>query len=100
MSNSIFDLEQEMLQFANVTDDIDRVTKYFVESSDWEGMDGRLADALMNKYLAIKELYEIKFDTMWNIFEKVCKEYHIAHKLAGFERDEELQSLFDEEEHY
>ena len=30
MSNSIFDLEQEMLQFANVTDDIDRVTKYCI----------------------------------------------------------------------
>ena len=100
MSNSIFDLEQEMLQFANVTDDIDRVTKYFVESSDWEGMDGRLADALMNKYFAIKELYEVKFENMWHTFDKVCKEYHTAHKLAGLERDEELQSLFDEEEHY
>ena len=100
MSNSIFDLEQEMLQFANVTDDIDRVTKYFVESSDWEGMNGRLADALMNKYFAIKELYEVKFETMWHTFEDVCKEYHIARKLAGLERDKELESLFDEEEHY
>ena len=100
MSNSIFDLEQEMLQFANVTDDIDRVTKYFLESSDWEGMDGRLADALMNKYFAIKELYEVKFENMWHTFDKVCKEYHTAHKLAGLERDKELQSLFDEEEHY
>ena len=100
MSNSIFDLEQEMLQFANVTDDIDRVTKYFVESPDWEGMDGRLADALMNKYFAIKELYEVKFETMWHTFEDVCKEYHIARKLAGLERDKELESLFDEEEHY
>ena len=95
MSNSIFDLEQEMLQFANVTDDIDRVTKYFVESSDWEGMDGRLADALMNKYFAIKELYEVKFENMWHTFEQVCKEYHIAHKLAGFERDKELESIWD-----
>ena len=100
MSNSIFDLEQEMLQFANVTDDIDRVTKYFVESSDWEGMEGRLADALMNKYFAIKELYEVKFENMWHTFEQVCKEYHIAHKLAGLERDKELESLFGEEEHY
>lgn len=100
MSNSIFDLEQEMLQFANVTDDIERVTKYFVESSDWEGMDGSLADALMNKYFAIKELYEVKFENMWHIFEQVCKEYHIAHKLAGLERDEKLQRLFDEEDHY
>ena len=99
MSNSIFDLEQEMLQFANVTDDIERVTKYFIDDSKWESMHPELADAIMNKYFAIKELYEIKFDTMWDTFETVCKEYHIAHKLAGLEREEELQSLFDEE-HY
>ena len=99
MSNSIFDLEQEMLQFANVTDDIERVTKYFVESSEWENMDGKLADALMNKYFAIKELYEIKFQNMWDTFDKVCEEYHTANKLAGLEREEQLQSLFDEE-HY
>ena len=96
MSNSIFDLEQEMLQFANVTDDIERVTKYFVESPDWEGMDGRLADAILNKYGAIQQLYEIKFQNMWDTFETVCEEYHIAHKLAGLEREEQLQSLFDE----
>ena len=100
MSNSIFDLEQEILQFANVTDDIERVTKYFVESSDWEGMDGALTDAIMNKYFAIKELYEVKFETLWHTFDEVCKEYHIARKLAGLERDKELQSLFDEEDHY
>jgi len=99
MSNSIFDLEQEILQFANVTDDIERVTKYFVESSDWEGMDGALTDAIMNKYFAIKELYEVKFDTLWHTFVEVCNEYHIARKLAGLERDKELESLFDEE-HY
>ena len=100
MSNSIFDLEQEMLQFANVTDDIERVTKYFIDDSKWESMHPELADAIMNKYFAIKELYEIKFDNMWDTFEKVCKEYHIAHKLAGLEREKELQRLFDEEEHY
>jgi len=30
----------------------------------------------MNKYYAIKELYEIKFESMWTTFEEVCKEYH------------------------
>ena len=88
MSNSIFDLEQEMLQFANVTED-----------EKWKNMDGELCDAILNKYGAIQQLYEIKFQNMWDTFETVCKEYHIAHKLAGLERDKELQSLFDEE-HY
>ena len=52
MSNSIFDLEQQMLQFANITDDIDRVTKYLVNNSG-----GYTDDDVMNKYFAIKELY-------------------------------------------
>ena len=96
----ICDLEQEMLQFANVTDDIERVTKYFIEDSKWESMEPALADALMNKYFAIKELYEIKFENMWHTFEDVCKEYHTARKLAGLQREEELQSLFEGEDHY
>jgi len=100
MSNSIFDLEQQMLEFANITDDIAMVTRHFIEDPRWEDMAPVLADALMNKYLSIKDLYEIKFENMWHTFEEVCKEYHIAHKLAGLERDEELQRLFDEEEHY
>jgi len=93
----IFDLEQQILQFANVTDDIELVTKYFLEDPKWEGMAPELADALMNKYLAIKDLYEIKFENMWHTFEDVCKEYHTAHKLAGLQREEELQSLFEED---
>jgi len=100
MSNSIFDLEQEMLEFANVTSDIEMVNRHFTEDPKWEGMDGELCDAILNKYGAIQELYEIKFQNMWNTSEKVCKEYHIAHKLAGLEREKELQRLFDEEEHY
>ena len=100
MSNSIFDLEQQMLQFANITEDIELVSKHFLEHPKWESMTPELADALMNKYLAIKDLYEIKFENMWHTFEDVCKEYHIARKLAGLERDKELESLFDEEEHY
>ena len=90
----ICDLEQEMLQFANVTDDIERVTKYFIEDARWESMEPALADALMNKYFAIKELYEIKFENMWHTFEDVCKEYHTYRKLSGEEREEELQELF------
>ena len=92
----IFDLEQQMLQFANVTEDIELVTKYFVEDLKRESMAPELADALMNKYLGIKDLYEIKFENMWHTFEDVCKEYHTYRKLSGEEREEELQGLFDE----
>ena len=80
MVDKIFDLEQQMLNCWKVTDDIDMVTKHFVDDPMWEGMDGKLQDAIMNKYFAIKELYELKFEEMWHTFEEVCKEYHKARK--------------------
>jgi hypothetical protein len=71
MSNSIFDLEQQIMDCWKVTDDIDLITKHLVEDSD---IDARTAATIVNKYSAVKELYEIKFDQMWKTFEKVCAE--------------------------
>lgn len=78
MSRAIFDLEQQMLQFATITDEIETVNRYFTEDPKWENMDGELCDAILNKYGAIQQLYEIKFSQMWETFETVCKEYHDA----------------------
>jgi hypothetical protein len=73
MSNSIFDLEQQIQDCWKVTDDIDLITKHLVEDLD---INGQTADAMVNKYSAIKELYDVKFNQMWKTFEKVCAEYH------------------------
>jgi hypothetical protein len=73
MSNSIFDLEQQIQDCWKVTDDIDLITKHLVEDLD---INGQTADAIVNKYSAIKELYDVKFNQMWKTFEKVCAEYH------------------------
>jgi len=91
VSNAIFDLEQQMLEFANVTSDIEMVNRHFTEDPKWEGMSGELCDAILNKYGAIQELYEIKFQNMWNTFEIVCKEYHEAKKRP--ERDTSLDDI-------
>lgn len=74
--SDIFDLEQQLLECWKVTDDVDMVTKHFIDDPKWAAMDGELADAIMNKYFAIKELYEIKFESVWHTFEEVSKEYH------------------------
>jgi hypothetical protein len=71
MKKDRFDLEQAIMECWNVTDDIDMVTEHFIDSPKWENMDPKLADALMNKYLGIKELYEIRFDRLWNVFLEV-----------------------------
>jgi len=91
VSNAIFELEQQMLEFANVTSDIEMVNRHFTEDPKWEGMSGELCDAILNKYGAIQELYEIKFQNMWNTFEIVCKEYHEAKKRP--ERDTSLDDI-------
>ena len=73
--SAIFDLEQQMLEFSNVTKDIDLVTRYFLDSSEWsDHISPTASDAMINKYFAIQELYEIKFDSMWETVDQGCKE--------------------------
>ena len=75
--SAIFDLEQQMLEFSNVTKDIDLVTRYLLDSAEWnDHISPKATDAMINMYFSIKELYEIKFDEMWETFDQVCKEYH------------------------
>jgi hypothetical protein len=92
----IFDLEQEIMDCWGVVNDIDLVTKHFIDDPAWEGMDPKVADALMNKYFAIKELYEVKFEHMWYTFEEVAKEYQQCRKLCGTDREEQLEKMFEE----
>jgi len=79
---NIFDLEQDIMNCWNVCDDIDVVTSNFVDSPEWEGMDSKVQDALMNRYFGIKELYDVKFQKLWTTFEAVCKEHHELRKRA------------------
>lgn len=88
MSTAIFDLEQQMLEFANVTTDIEMLNRHFTEDPKWENMSGELCDAILNKYGAIQQLYEIKFQNMWDTFETVCREYHEARNIVAYETEE------------
>lgn len=82
MTKNIFDLEQQIMDCWNVTSDIETVTKWFADDPCWEGIDPKLSDAIMNKYFAIQELYELKFDKMFKTFEAVSKEYHQYRKIS------------------
>lgn len=83
----IYDLEQDIMECWKVVDDIELTTKWFVDDPTWEGIDPVVASALMNKYFAIQELYELKFSKLWDDFEQVTKDYHIYKKLALNERE-------------
>tara|TARA_B110000503_G_C7114660_1_gene399771 strand:- start:440 stop:691 length:252 start_codon:yes stop_codon:yes gene_type:complete len=71
---AIFDLEQNIMGAWSIIDDLKLTTSYFIDDEKWKGMSPELADALMNKYGAIEELYELKFEALWANFEKLCAE--------------------------
>ena len=80
--DAIFKLEQQILACWTVVDDVEMVTKHFVDSPDWQDMDPALCDALINKYFAIKDLYQLKFDVLFQTFDELCKEYHHLKRYA------------------
>lgn len=63
----IFDLEQQIQECWTIVDDIKMINTLYKEEDN-----SSLNEALNS--LAV--LYGLKFQTMWNTFEKVCDEYH------------------------
>ena len=89
----IFKLEQEIMQCWGVVDDIDLLYKYFGDDPYFRDMEGKHVDKILNLMLGLKELYELKFDTMWHTFEGVCHEYHTYRKEAekSYGRESNIQ---------
>ena len=71
----IFDLEQKLLQFANIIDDL----KLVMEKSDKM----KLEDTVSK----IVSYYEFKFDDLWACFEECCKDYHETKKTVVSKSD-------------
>lgn len=65
-----FDLEEQIMRCWMIIDDLEEITKYIVDDPKWAGKDGsaEYQDEIMNKYFGMKELYEVKFQKMWDIF--------------------------------
>lgn len=76
MSNSIFDLEQQILKCWNITDDLDMLYKHFGDSPKFSGLSAEAEDEMLNLLLGFKATYDLRFEQMWKTFEKVCREYH------------------------
>ena len=81
-SHAIFDLEQQFLQCWEIINDVKMITEYFIEDEKWQNMDASLADALMNKYYGLAEVYDLKLQKAWDTFEIVCREYHAARRAS------------------
>ena len=66
-----FDLEQDILKCWNVTEDIDLLYSNIMEKD-------LTTDDIANALLGMKTLYDMKFEKMFNHFEKLIEEKKIT----------------------
>lgn len=94
-SNSIFLLEQQIMQCWCCVDDIKLLYNHFGDNPRFEGLDPKAEDEIMNILLGLESVYQLRFDTMFRTFEDVAREFHRRGKLAQLDREERLANLFD-----
>lgn len=60
----IFDLEQKILQFSNIIEDLEILSKDIPDP------------IVVQKLENIKKYYDFKFTDLWSVFEKHCENHH------------------------
>lgn len=64
-----FKLEDKIMACWGVVDDLDSCLEYIIDHPDFEGMSDAHADKIFNIVNGVKSLYDVKFNTMWEVFE-------------------------------
>lgn len=67
-----FDLEQDIMKAWNVVDDIRLLTEWMLD-----GPTRMTEDQITNVLIGMEHLYEMKFNKLFNTFEKCIKEGNI-----------------------
>jgi hypothetical protein len=62
-----FDFEQQILKCWNVTDDLREVSEYFLDHHD----SNFTKDKVSNTLTGYAEMYDMKFNKLWDLFEEV-----------------------------
>ena len=75
-SNSIQQLEDDIMKAWGVVDEIDLLIKHFGDHPRFEGLSAEASDEMMNVLIGVKELYSIKFENMWTTYELVVKDFY------------------------
>jgi hypothetical protein len=77
-----FDLEQDIMQCWSVVDDIGLVVESVMENPKYADIPPECIDTLSNTLLGVKELYNLRFEKMWETFLQSHKlnEYAISGK--------------------
>ena len=74
MSYDRFDLEEQIMKCSNVVDDVDDLYKHIGDSSEFVDMPPKYVDKVMNKLLGVKELYDMRFKKLWDVFDHMIKD--------------------------
>ena len=69
----IFDLEQEIMNAWHIIDDIQLLNENVMETD-------MSTDDIANALLSLESIYNMRFQKVFNIFEDLCKEYHVMRK--------------------
>jgi len=71
--NDRFDLEAAIMNCWNVVDDTKLMAEIIVDTDMYKGLDPKHQDQLSNQLTGIGDLYELRFQKLWNTFLQVNK---------------------------
>ena len=86
MNKDRFDLEQSILKCWNITEDIQVIVDEFKSMTEEE---------VLNSLNGVKNLYELKFSRLWNIFEAIIHQGDFTNGVI--QRNEMINSINDME---
>ena len=78
-----FDLEDEIMKCWNITEDIDMIMERILDSKSFEGMPAELSDKTANLLIGLKELYNLRFQRLWETFEYMVNDDQFNSKLPA-----------------
>lgn len=70
MKKDRFDLEQEIMNCWNITEDLDMVMERVLDSPTFKDMPAELSDKMANLLIGLRELYEMRFERLWETFKE------------------------------
>lgn len=79
MSYDRFDLEEQIMKCWNVVDDVNDLYEHIGDSSEFVDIPPKYVDKVMNKLLGVKELYDMRFQKLWEVFDHMIKDGQFKH---------------------
>lgn len=70
---SRFDLEEQLIECWNVIGDIRLVADHIADSREFESLDLKDLDKILNLLLGLEHIYEVKFNRAFDTFEKLVE---------------------------